>query len=93
MPGDFRVTTDMSQREMIVTCEPCQESIHIGLSAEGFTRLLALFAGRHDHGDGAEQRIELRSLRIVGDEGGEESAHRADPPDPGDLDLGAARGT
>ena len=92
MPGDFRVTTDMSQREMVVTCEPCQESINIGLAAEGFTRLLALFAGRHDHGDAAEQRIELRPLRVVGGGPGG-SAGRADPPDAGDLDLGAARGS
>ena len=63
MPGDFRVTTDMAQRAMVVTCEPCQESIEIELRAEGFTRLLALFAGRHDHGDSAEQHVELRVLR------------------------------
>lgn len=68
MPGDFRVTTDMAQRAMVVTCEPCQESIEIGLSADGFTRLLALFAGRHDHGDGAPgQRVELRALHAVGE--------------------------
>ncbi len=93
MPGDFRVTTDMVQREMLVTCEPCQESIHIGLAADGFTRLLALFAARHDHGEGAEQRIELRPLRIVADQPAETSARRPNPPDAGDFDLGAARGT
>lgn len=93
MPGDFRVTTDMAHREMVVTCEPCQESIHIGLAADGFTRLLALFAGRHDHGEGVEQRIELRPLRVVADGAGEASARPANPPDAGDLDLGAARGT
>ena len=67
MPGEFRVTTDMAQREMVVTCEPCLETIHIGLADEGFTRLLALFAGRHDHGKQVDQRIELRSLRLIGD--------------------------
>lgn len=66
MAGDFRVTTNMADREMVVTCEPCQDSMHIALSEPGFTRILALFAGRHDHqADGQGQSVELRSLRLV----------------------------
>lgn len=65
MPGDFRVTTNMADRAMVVTCEPCADSLSIALSEPGFTRLLALFAARHDHADGAEQSVELRALRLV----------------------------
>jgi len=65
MAGDFRVTTNMTDREMVVTCEPCQDSMHIALAEPGFTRLLALFAGKHDHNGGADQSVELRSLHLV----------------------------
>ncbi|HVE62741.1 MAG TPA: hypothetical protein VNB94_02915 [Mycobacteriales bacterium] len=65
MSGDFRVTTSMVDRDMTVTCEPCQDSMHFALSAPGFPRLLALFAGQHDHSGAVEHVVALRPLRLV----------------------------
>ncbi len=55
----------MTDREMVVTCEPCQDSMHLALAEPGFTRLLALFAGKHDHGSADGQRVELGALQLI----------------------------
>lgn len=66
MVGEFAVRVDFAARRMSLVCSECRDALSVDLSEPGLTRVLAMYASNHHHGQ--QPPFELREVPALAED-------------------------